>query len=352
MEFTVPRNDLAVAVTHAVHGIPNNPVQPIRAGMNIFSYDGGLSFTGSDGDVTFTGVVSHPASGESITVPGKLLADVVRTLPDKDVHFETELLVATMTCGRVQFKFPVYKDDYPSLPAPAKTAGTVDSNIFAETVKKVSPASSKNASHPTLASMYLEPNGDTLWAVCTDKFRLAAVQAPWKPLEALEPVLVPPWAVERFTRGAEGTVSLGWDDRVVTMQADNLQVTSRVTGGEWPGNWREMLPDIPCTVNVDTEDLLGALKRAQLASEADSPVELLFTSGRLHIQAGYGNHSDDVLDAGYDGPEFRVLFGIGYLSDGLAGCGPVTTFGFTDPLKKVFVTSGSFSYTLLPRRRL
>jgi DNA polymerase III sliding clamp (beta) subunit (PCNA family) len=175
---------------------------------------------------------------------------------------------------------------------------------------------------------------------------------PWKPLDALQAVLVPPWAVERFSRGADGTVTLGWDDRVVTLQCENLQVTSRVTGGEWPSNWRSMLPDVPCPVEVDTEDLLGALKRAQLASEADSSVELSFTTGQLHIAAGYGNHSDDVLDASYDGPEFRVLFGIGYLTDGLAGCGAVTSFGFTDPLRKVFVTSGSYSYTLLPRRRL
>lgn len=352
MEFVLPRNELATAVTHAVHGIPNNPLQPIRNGMLIWNHDDGLAFTGSDGDVTFTGVIPFGDAGEQITIPGKLFADVVKTLPDKDVHLETENLVATLTCGRIQFKFPVYKEEYPGVPGTAFTGGTIEADVLSDMIKKVSVASSKTGSNPTLASMYLEPNGDTLYAVCTDKFRLAATQAPWKPLEALDPVLVPPWAVERFTRAAEGTVSLGWDDRVVTMTSEGLQFTSRITGGEFPSNWRAMLPDIPCTVNIDTEDLLAALKRAQLASEADSPVELLFSSHRLRVSAGLEHHSDDVLDADYDGPGFRVLFGISYLMDGLAGCGPVTSFGFTDPLRKVFVTSGLYSYTLLPRRRL
>jgi DNA polymerase III subunit beta len=354
MEFSIPRNDLAVAVTHAVHGVPNNPFQPVRAGMRVETLKSSVSFTGSDGDVAFTAVTHigpvYPSG--SVTVPGKLFADIVKTLPDDNIHFVTDDITATLTCGRIQFKFPLYKEDYPGFPEIVSGSGEIESSVFCEGIRKVIPAASRSDSNPALASVYLEPAGDTLWGVCTDRYRLAAVQMTWSPLEVLQPVLVPSWAAEKWTRSAEGPMTLGWDDRVITFNSSNLTVTSRITGAEFPKQWRNMLPPETPSVEVSTEDLQAALKRAQLASEADSPVELTFSHGRLRVEAGYGNHADDVLDATYTGEDFKVLFGIGYLNDGLAGCGPVTCFGWTDPNAPVWLTSGSYTYTVLPRRRL
>lgn len=357
MEFTVGRNELAEAVTYAVHGIPNNPLTPVRAGMLVRLDDREVMFAGSDGDVTFSAWGKHTRRGEGkfiedAVLPGKLFADVIRTLPDKDVHVTTEKQVATVNCGRVQFKLPLYKEEYPELPVSSEATGKVESDVFADAIRKVVPAASRSDSNPSLASVYLEPAGDTLWAVCTDRYRLAAAQIKWDAPGPSGPVLVPSWAAERFTRNTTGPVSIGWDQRVFTMMCGSLQLTSRVWTGEFPGNWRNMLPQAPCTVDVDTETLLAALKRAQLASEVNSPVELTFGNGRLHVEAGYDNHADDILDASYDGEEFHVLFGIGYLTDGLAGCGPVSSFGFTDPNRPVYITSGSYSYTILPRRRI
>lgn len=313
-------------------------------------------FAGSDGDVSFTARLPYKATNNpwyNFTVPGKLLADVAKTLPDKDVHFVTDDQTATLNCGRIQFKLPLYQEEYPELPAPANAAGgIVQSEALTEAVRKVIPAASRSDSNPALASVYLEPDGDTLWAVCTDRYRLAAVQIEWDSPGPLESVLVPSWAMDRYTRNTEGTVLLAWDDRVATFTCDTLQVTSRVWAGEFPKTWRTMLPKIPCEVEVSTEDLLAALKRAQLAAEANSPVELTFGNGRLHVEAGYGNHADDILDATYKGDEFKVLFGINYLTDGLAGCGPISKFGFTDPHAPVYMTSGSYSYTVLPRRTI
>jgi len=355
MEFTIPRNDLAVAVTHAVHGIPNNPLQPVRAGMRVETRKSSILFAGSDGDVAFDATVHNGPVYPSgtVTVPGKLLSDVVKTLPDKDVHFVTDDNTAILSCGRVQFKLPLIKEDYPALPEiAANKGGGVDSDLFADAIRKITPAASRSDSNPALASVYLEPDGDTLWAVCTDRYRLAAVQLDWVPTVALKPVLLPSWAVDRWSRSTAGPMTLGWDDRVVTFTCETLNLTSRITGLEFPKQWRGLLPKEPPVVEVSTEDLLAALKRAELASEADSPVELTFSHGRLHVEAGYGNHADDILDASYNGDDFKVLFGIRYLTDGLAGCGPVSRFGWTESDRPVYIVSGAYTYTVLPRRQL
>lgn len=328
-------------------------MHPIHAGMKIETKGTNLIFTGSDGWVTFSTIASAQFKDDvTVTVPGKLLADVAKTLPDKDVHFITEDHVATLTCGKIQFRFPIYKEEYPQIPDPAEPVGQVDAEPFQEAIRKVIPAASRGDTNPTLSAVYLEPADHTLWAVCTDRYRLAAVQVPWVPADMVKAALLPSQAAEKFTRNVSGPITLGWDDKVVSMDADGILVTSRVLTGEFPAQWRNLLPQVPCTVEVSTEDLLNALKRASLAAEVNSPVELTFTAGRLHVEAGFGNHADDVLDCSYNGDEFRVLFGIGYLTDGLAGCDATARFGWTDPLKPVYVESGEYTYTILPRRQI
>lgn len=352
MEFEIDRNELAVAVTNTVHGVPNNPVTPIYAGMNIDSVGAMLQFAASDGDVTFTSTALAKYSEDgNVTVPGRLFADIVRSLPDKPVHFACDGDHATVVCGRSQFKFPVYKQDYPGFPEPAGNYGSIDGAVFADMVRKVVCAASKSDSNPALASVLFEPDGDTLYTASTDRYRLACMNAAWESSGAVKSALVPSWAVERFTRGVEGTVTLGWDDRVVTLAAGSYQVTSRLIQGEFPKAWRGLLPATPCDITVDTAELLAALKRAQIASEQDSPVELTFQAAELRVEAGYGNHADDVVDATYTGDPVKALFGIGMLVDGLSGCGDTASFGFSEPLK-LHIQSGNYTYTLMPRRKL
>jgi DNA polymerase-3 subunit beta len=268
-----------------------------------------------------------------------------------DVSFTSEDNTAVLTCGRGVFKFPVYKDVYPDLPLEANILGEIDADVFLDAFRKVMPACAKTDSNPALTAVLLEPTGENLLMAATDRYRLATVETTWTPTDPCEPVLLPAWAVERFLRAAEGTVSLGWDDRVVSLASGVLRATGRRMQGEFP-QWRALMPTVPCDVTVNTGALMGALKRAQLAAEQDSPVELSFTNGSLKVSAGYGNRAEDVLDTSYNGPGFTALFGVSRLMDGLAGCTDMVGFGFTEPLKPVWLQSGDFNYTVLPRRRI
>lgn len=351
MEFTIDRNELAEAVTHTVHGIPNNPVPVVRAGMRIKTGDGFVSFTASDGDVTFSAVTGCQSTGDDVvTVPGKLFTDVIRSLPDQEIRFIKHDVNATLTCGRGKFTFPIYKEDYPQLLPSVVPSGFIDREVFTEAIRMVTPATSKIDTQPALCAVLLHPDGEALWLVATDRYRMASVSVPWTATGPLKPVLVPSWAAEKFTRTSGGDIiELGWSEHVATFTCGVQQLTTRLVSGTFP-DWRKLRPQIPCEVEVSTGALLAALKRASLAAEQNAPVELIFTHGQLNLEAGYTNTAYDVLDAAYSGDEFRVLFGISYLTDGLAGCGDRVRFGFTASDKPVFLTSGAYSYTVLPRK--
>lgn len=353
MKFVGDRNELAQAVTNASSGIPSNPAMPIRAGMLIKSYgDGYIAFTGSDGDITFKTWCSAdiPEEGEVI-VPGKLFSEVIRSFSGQEISFTTSDNTVIVKSGRSEFTCRCYKDEYPKIPEPAPKLGTVDSELFADAVKKIVPATGKDGSNPALAAILLETKGDTLSMVTTDKYRIAVVTLPWTGTE--DSCLIPGWVAERFTRGATGSVSLGWDDRVCSMEASGFAVTVRLVEGEFPG-WRKHLPSEPPDVEVDAGELAAAVKRAKLTVFSDAtPVELRFTGGMVYVESGdSGNGFRDSVECSYTGEEFAALFGIGKLLDGLTGCDESCFFGFTAPLKPVYLKSGSFVYTIVPRRRI
>jgi DNA polymerase-3 subunit beta len=354
MKFTGSRNELAEAIVNAANGIPTNPAQPVRAGMLITASAKSVWCVGSDGDTLFRSFteaeVSEPGT---VVLPGKLLSDIVRSLPDQDVTFTATAERVTITCGRGVFTLQSYKDPYPTISDSGETKGTVDAESFSKAIQATASAASKKDSNPALHGLLLDsdPNERTLTLAATDRYRVAVFEVGWD-ITGLGSCVIPTWAAERFRRGiTTDEVFIGWDDNQCTMKSANFALTTRRIAGTF-ADWRRFLPAEPPDVMVNVEELTGAVKRAQLAADADDPVELVFTAGAVRVSAGDSTRAEETLDCSYDGEGFSALLGIPLLLDGLNGCeGDSVAFGFTEPLKPVYLISGRFKYTMLPRRR-
>lgn len=353
MEFTADRNALAEAAINVSQGIPSNPLQPVYAGMLIQTTGDTVLLTGSDGYVTFQGWVDidNYSDGAAI-VPGKLFADVLRSLSGDNVGITSDTGNLHIQCGRANFTIRTQPaKDYPNVPQAGPPLGTIDGELFTTAVKKIVPSTAKSDANPAITGILLEPADGGLTMVATDRYRAAITTLPWKG-EADQRCVLPGWAAERFTRAVDGDVSLGWDADLCSLQSGSTAVITRTIGGEFP-KWRQLLPQTPPDIEVAVEDLAAAVKRAQLAVFSDAtPVELTFTTGRLYVEAGEeGSASKDVVECDYDGDDFHILLGISKLLDGLSGCEKTVRFGLTEPLKPLYLQSGSLTYTILPRRR-
>jgi DNA polymerase III subunit beta len=354
VEFTADRNTIAEAIVSTANGIPTNPVEPVYAGMNIRVSGGFIYFTGSDRDTTSTAHTQATIhnTGE-ITLPGRLLADIIRSLPDQPVHFILTSGIVEITCGRATFKLRPYTDPYPTVGKECPTPAALPSEDFSEAVKAVTPAASKNDGNPTLHGLFLQPGDGTLTLVTTDRYRVAVFGLPLEQADSSDPCcVIPTSAAERFRRGiTSDEVHLGWNDDSCTLKSGNFATTTRQIAGDY-ADWKKFFVGEPPDVQVNVEELTGAVKRAQLTAEGEEPVELSFTPGYVTVSAGSGHTSSETLDSSYKNDEFNVLFGIPYLLDGLNGCEEENcNIGFTSPNRPVTIQSGRFSYVVLPRRR-
>jgi DNA polymerase-3 subunit beta len=323
--------------------------------MNIQATHDYVHFTGSDGDVTFRSFSTAKVDkGGVCSLPGKLLAEMVKSLPDNYITFSIGD-TCTITCGRTEFKLQPYKDEYPAIAQPTDTAGSIPADDFSAAVKSVAPAASKKDSVPALHGLLLDPDHQEglLNVVATDRYRVAAFEVDFTATRDMGQCIIPPWAAERFRKGITSqAVDIGWDANTCTMTSANFTLITRQIAGEYAA-WRKFFPQTGHSAKVNPETLLEAVRRAQIASEIDDPVELRFIEDELYVEAGLDNRSTEVITVQNHTGEFATLFGFQYLIDGLTGCEePEECFvSFTDPLKPVNLASGRFKYTMLPRRR-
>src|SRR5580693_311188 len=189
MKFQVERDVLAEAVGWSVRALPARPVIPVLSGLLLQAADGltpdGLTLSCFDYEVSARAEVSaEVAEPGTVLVPGRLLAEITRSLPSLPVEFADDPDGVSLTCGSASFTLvtlPV--EEYPDLPVLSLTAGTVDGGDLAAAVGQVAPAASRDDTLPLLTGVNLEVQGETMTLAATDRYRLAVRDLAWSPAQ-------------------------------------------------------------------------------------------------------------------------------------------------------------------------
>jgi DNA polymerase-3 subunit beta len=133
VKFRVEREALGEAVAWVARELPARPVIPVLSGLLMQASGAGLTLSCFDYEVSAR--VTVPAEVEepgSALVPGRLLAEITRSLPPRDVEFTSPDDMLRVACGSAEFELvslPV--EEYPGLPEPPAPAGTVDGGVLA-----------------------------------------------------------------------------------------------------------------------------------------------------------------------------------------------------------------------------
>jgi len=185
MKFQVERDVLAEAVGWASRALPARPVIPVLSGLLLQAADG-LTLSCFDYEVSARiEVDAEIAEPGTVLVPGRLLAEITRSLPSLPVEFADDPEGVSLTCGSASFTLvtlPV--EEYPELPELPHTAGTVDGGVLAAAISQVTPAASRDDTLPLLTGVNIEVDGETMTLAATDRYRLAVRELPWTPVRA------------------------------------------------------------------------------------------------------------------------------------------------------------------------
>jgi DNA polymerase-3 subunit beta len=363
MKFRCERDELADALATAGRAVANRGgALPVLSGVLLHLADDRLEITGSDLDLTIS--VNIEVGGEEdglVVLPARLASDVVRSVENGKVIFETDDEHARVTGGSAEFEIRLIPaDEFPRLAQPEGDAVTIDAALFNAALKQVTPAASGDDSRPILTGVLLSAEEDGLRLVATDSYRLAVRTMPGTSvLNAGEKVLVPSRALNELSRVLPdtGEVTLQLGERDAAFEVEGTKLVTRLIEGDFP-NYQGLIPSGQSNVlSVGRGPLLEALRRVKLLAREATPVRLVMKpDGPLELLAvtqDVGQAHDEV-EAQFDGTELTVAFNPDYLLQGLEVCpGDELRIETLDALKPALIKSvegTEFLYLLMPVR--
>jgi DNA polymerase-3 subunit beta len=373
VKFHLDRGVLGDAVTWATRTLPVRPAMPILQGVRIVAQSTGELLL-STFDYEVSAQITLPAEVEDpgeVLVQGRMLSDIVRSLPNKDVSIELVGTKVEVRCGSAAFSLATLPvDEYPQLPEMPPVAGSVQADVFAEAISQVTVAASKDDTLPLLTGVRVEIVGEKMTLMATDRYRLAMREITWHPSRPdLEiTALVRARTLQEVARSLAtgGSVDIAISDEssanLIGFEAGGRRTTSTLVDGDYPPVRRLFPSSTPITAVVATAPLIDAVKRVSLVAERNTPVRFSFTEGNVTLEAGAGDdaQASESLEAQLDGEELVVGFNSGFLLDGLGALGEdFAKLTFTDSIKPSVMSgqeslegdaSGEYKYLIMPMR--
>jgi DNA polymerase-3 subunit beta len=374
MKFRAERTRFAEAGSWVLRTVGDRARLPEYGGVSLSVSGDRLEMASTDGEASSALEIGVQADRDgSALVPGRLLGDVVRSLPNAAVEAEVDSDRLLLNCGRAKFNLRLIPNPdmtaFPS-PGPLEERGDVavlKAEEFALTVSQVARAASADTARPVLTGVHLEASGDQLIAVATDSYRLAMRTVAWE--QGVEAdVLVPRRALEEARRSAEqvgSEVKLVLDSAEVTFGFGDRVLRTRLIEGQYP-DVRQLIPDgFERRLTVDRAGLIEVVKRVSVVGDATSsatPVTLDLTADTVRVTAagGEAGEAEESMPADFEGEALQIAFNPRYLTDGLdAAGGESVVLDLRDELKPAVIRptqaddaagASDYLYLLMPVR--
>jgi len=297
---------------------------PILANILISVGEDKVEMTGTDLEV---GLRTHfPVKTEepgSITVSGKKVFEIVKSLPDgKMIVFEeNDDLMMEISSGKSEFKvLCLPKEDYPMVPESGFEKRIVlPLDRFQEMIDRVYFAIAQEQRY-YLNGALLILKKDSMELVSTDGHRLAYTSMFVEGLDPREEVrvIVAKKSLGELRKMTNDAAEFDHDENNLFFRVGNRTLISRIIESKFP-NFEAVIPkDNPHVLRVGKEEFTQAIRRVSLLSTERSR-GVKFSIGKDSLRLFSSNpeigEARDDLEVDYKGAELEVGFNSQYLLD-------------------------------------
>jgi DNA polymerase-3 subunit beta len=326
MKVTCSRDEFVQKLAIVSRAVSTRATVLVLGGILLRAEDGELQLAATDMELSLRTAFDAQVEGEgAVVVPGRLLVDLARLLPDEDVQIEhrAEEGVVRIECGSASYRLHTYNvEDFPRLPD-VQAIGTfaVDREALLDTVARVSRSASRDESRPVLTGILARFEGGKLVMAATDSYRLSVKETT---LEGEAPELeaiIPARALTELSRIAQSAdgMELGVHENQVAFVVDGITLTTRRIEGQFP-NYRQLLPEsFEHIVNVPRSEILDVVRRVAVMAQRNSPLRLRFAEGELTIssQTQDVGEARESLPVGFSGEPLEIGFNPEFLREGI-----------------------------------
>ena len=362
MRLTCSRDELSQALGVVSRGVSARGSVQILGGILLRAEAGLLHVAATDMEISLrTSVEAEIGEDGAVVVPGRLLVDIARLLPESEVSLEHRLEENTLQvmCGASEYRLRTYGvEDFPRLPEVDPVGlHSVETEPLLETIGRVSRAASRDESRPVLTGILVRFEPGKLVMAATDSYRLSVKETPIGAVVPELEAIVPARALEELRRIAVGNehVKLGVHENQAVFGAGDVWLTTRRIDGQFP-SYKTLIPEtFEHEVTLPRGELLEVVRRTGVMAQRNSPLRLRFAEGELTISAQTQDvgESCESLPAPFGGEPLEIGFNPEFLRDGIESVtGESVILKLINPLRPGLLqgVGEEFWYLIMPIR--
>ena len=362
MKIICEREELVAKVSLVARAVSTRTAVQILSGILLRAEAGELHLAATDMELSLRASLAAQVEDEgAAVVPGRLLVDIARLLPENEVAIEhrPEEGSVRITCGTASYRLHTYNaEDFPRLvDVDALQTFSVDREPLLETINRVSRSASRDESRPVLTGILARFETGKLVMAATDSYRLSVKETPLEGAAQELEAIIPARALQELTRVAASgdQVELGVQENQVVFNADAAWLTTRRIDGQFP-NYKQLLPEsFEHDLTLPRAEVLDIVRRVAVMAQRNSPLRLRFAEGELTVAAQTQDVGEarESMPVQFAGEPLEIGFNAEFLRDGIeAVTGDELQLKLISPLRPGLLTSADddFWYLIMPIR--
>ena len=335
MKLSCLQENLSPALGVVGRAAASRTTLPITQNVKLSTDDGRLKLAATNLEIAISLWMGAQIEEEGeITVPSRLLTELVNSLPAERIDLETSADPTSLKINCARFEAQINGTDaeeFPPIPeVESALAGKVEARVLNDAITHVAFAAATEDSRPVLTGVQVELSGEDFTFAGADGFRLAVYKGKLQePVSEDANFIVPARSLHEIGRSLAPT-----EDPVEFMvtptkgqalfKFGDTEFVTQLVQGTFP-NYSQLIPEsFETRAVVDLGGFLGATRTASIFARDGAGIVRLHViegedgaPGKLSIVSTaeeVGENKGDI-DAQVEGSEAKIAFNSKYLSD-------------------------------------
>lgn len=362
MKIIIDQRELAKHINIAQKGISSRSTLQILDGILIETIDNKLKLTATDLEISIETFVECDVIEEgSIVVNSRIFGDIIKKLPDDNVHIEVNENNINIKCSNSEFNIIGNEGvDYPNLPIVVeKESFSISKDLFKSAIRQVVFATSTDETRASLTGVLLEIENDKINFVALDGYRLS-LKTIKTSTNIEEKIIVPAKTLNELNKileDREEDISISISSGQVIFNLKDTKVYSKLLEGQFFNYKDIMRQDHKSSTIVNRNDFKNALERASLLAKEEKAnlVKLNIENSNIIIKSNseIGDVNESIR-SDQEGEDLNIAFNSRYILEGIKTIQSeeiiLNFMGSLNPCIINGVEDNTYTYLVLPVR--
>lgn len=328
MNIICQKSDLIEGINIAMKAVPARSTMNILECIVVEAKDGIIKMIANDLEIGIETIIHGDIREEgSIAINAKVFSEIIRKLPDLDVHIEVDHNYSmNIVCGKAKFTISVRgSEEFPFLPNIYKENNVnISQFTLKDVIRQTVFSISDNENNKLMTGELFEIHGEEFKVTSLDGHRISIRKIRLNQSYPDVKVVIPGKTLNEISKilsgGLEDEVQMFFTDKHVLFEFDNTIVLSRLIEGEYYKIDQMLSNDYETKLHINKRELFECIDRTTLLiKESDKKPVIMDIKDdvmKMNMNTTVGS-MDEELDIQKEGKDIMIGFNPKFIMDAL-----------------------------------